>query len=450
MTFLLLPLYTAYMTQGDYGSADLVISTVNLMLPIFTLEITSAVMRFSIEKSEDSSPFLANGLAVIFSGFALLLLFIPVFKGLGLFAGHLSLFYLLYICNALYQLLSYYARAVERIRLVGIVGVINTLTVITGNIIGLTVLGGGLKAYLVSYILGYAIGFAVLFISLIKVIDFGSLKVSGKDLRDMVKYTVPLIPNNISWWGVSSANKYIISGFLSTSVLGLYSVALKVPTIINTIQGIFSEALVLSVFQEYKNAEKDEKYFSFLYRLYSLISVNFTSCIIIATKIISSILFSNDFSSAWVFVPFLCVPSVWGSLSGYLGTFYAASKKNSGMFVSTVIGCVITLAVSIISVQFIGIAGVIASNIFSYFAIWLYRWIDVKRFVTLKVNMGRDLLSWLTLIAQAAVTCFVKPNLLMYGINVLLFIVLMLLHFPMISELLGNLINWIKTKKAQS
>ena len=50
IVFLLLPLYTSYMTTSDYGSADLIVSTIGLLLPIFTMQMSSAVMRFAIDE----------------------------------------------------------------------------------------------------------------------------------------------------------------------------------------------------------------------------------------------------------------------------------------------------------------------------------------------------------------------------------------------------------------
>ncbi|MBE6729181.1 MAG: hypothetical protein E7568_02970 [Ruminococcaceae bacterium] len=442
MVFLLLPLYTSYMTTTEYGSADLVFSTISLLLPVFTVQIASAVMRFAIEDKEKGNLYYIKGLKVTLIGFVILLCLLPVFIKINIFGENLYLFYILYLANAVYNLLSYYARAIDRLKLVGIVGVINTAVVVGANIVLLIFLKQGVFGYLISYIAGYVVGSLIFAIVMNRDICITFNKNSKTEMREMTKYSLPLVPNSISWWGVSTANKYIINGYLSKSVLGLYSVALKIPTIINTIQNILAEALVLSVLKEYDSEEKDEKYFSLLYKMYNFCITFFTAGIILSTKMLAKILFANDFYDGWIYVPLLCIPSVWGALAGYLGTFYSASKKNNGMFLSTVLGGVITIVFSFATIKTMGIIGIIIGNVISYFVIFLYRYIDTKKFVNLKINMFKDVIGWLLLFAQSLAIMYLENALLYYSINVICVLLILLLN----KDLLGMFIKVIKDK----
>ena len=57
ISFFLVPLYTNYLTTAEYGIADLVSTTVSLLVPILTLDINDAVMRYTIEDKDDKEPF---------------------------------------------------------------------------------------------------------------------------------------------------------------------------------------------------------------------------------------------------------------------------------------------------------------------------------------------------------------------------------------------------------
>lgn len=441
MVFLLLPLYTSYMTTEEYGTADLVISTVSLLLPIFTIQITNAVMRYVIESPDKNKLYFSNAIRVIIIGFVLLLLCIPLFFILNLFTEYLYLFYLLYISNAIYTLLSYYARAVDKVQLVGIVGVVNTIIVVGMNILLLVVWHFGVLGYLLSYILGYVVGGIIFVIFLRKDMSIARYAQDKEVTTEMIQYSLPLVPNSVSWWAVSSANKYIINGFLEAGILGIYSVALKIPTIINTIQNILAEALALSVLKEYDGKDKDERYFSLLYGTYNFSITFFTSIIIIGTKILSKFLFASEFYEAWIFVPLLCIPSVWGALAGYLGTFYAASKKNNGMFLSTLLGGFVTIFVSFFTIQTLGVYGVIISNIVSYLVIWLYRWIDVKKYVKIETNMVKDIFSWVILFVQSLVVMYVENPIWMYSLNVILLLIVIWLYRNIIKKFMMAIIK---------
>lgn len=53
MWFILLPLYTHYVSAEDYGYYDLAISLMNVIIPVIFMEIWSGSLRFSLEKDDE-------------------------------------------------------------------------------------------------------------------------------------------------------------------------------------------------------------------------------------------------------------------------------------------------------------------------------------------------------------------------------------------------------------
>ena len=47
LTFFMMRFYTDMLTPSDYGTADLVIQTANLLLPLVSMGITDSVFRFA-------------------------------------------------------------------------------------------------------------------------------------------------------------------------------------------------------------------------------------------------------------------------------------------------------------------------------------------------------------------------------------------------------------------
>ena len=82
MSFLLLPLYTHYLLNEDYGTVDLLQTYISLFIPIFTLRIDSAVFRFLIDKrnqEEEIKNILSNVLFILFTVVALTTVFGSLF-----------------------------------------------------------------------------------------------------------------------------------------------------------------------------------------------------------------------------------------------------------------------------------------------------------------------------------------------------------------------------------
>ena len=79
LVFLLTPFYTRMLSPDDYGVVNIIVDTSNLILPIATICITDAVIRFGLDRAVDRREVFTNGLMVILSGFAVFLLFFFIY-----------------------------------------------------------------------------------------------------------------------------------------------------------------------------------------------------------------------------------------------------------------------------------------------------------------------------------------------------------------------------------
>ena len=50
IVIILVPMYTYYMTTSDYGMVDILTTTVNMLLPIISLSVFDAVLRFTMDR----------------------------------------------------------------------------------------------------------------------------------------------------------------------------------------------------------------------------------------------------------------------------------------------------------------------------------------------------------------------------------------------------------------
>ena len=47
----------------------------------------------------------------------------------------------------------------------------------------------------------------------------------------MVKFSLPLVFSNVSWWLIHSSDKIMIEAFIGATALGIYTVATKIPSL---------------------------------------------------------------------------------------------------------------------------------------------------------------------------------------------------------------------------
>ena len=79
ITFFLVPFYTNILTVEEYGIIDLVTTIGTILLPIISLNISEAVMRFSMDKNSDDKQIINIGFLFLLIACAISLVMIPAF-----------------------------------------------------------------------------------------------------------------------------------------------------------------------------------------------------------------------------------------------------------------------------------------------------------------------------------------------------------------------------------
>ena len=77
VAYLLLPIFTTYLSTTDYGTVDLLISTVNMLYPLSALGMGAAILRFTITE-DDRKVIFTSALRIIVLTALLTLLFVPL------------------------------------------------------------------------------------------------------------------------------------------------------------------------------------------------------------------------------------------------------------------------------------------------------------------------------------------------------------------------------------
>ena len=70
LVFLLVPFYVQFLSDAEYGTVDLITQTANLLIPVVSMGIASAVLRFGLDKASDKKAVFSTGVAAILIGFA--------------------------------------------------------------------------------------------------------------------------------------------------------------------------------------------------------------------------------------------------------------------------------------------------------------------------------------------------------------------------------------------
>lgn len=409
LVFFMLPFYTSVLSTEEFGTADLIVTFSSLLLPFLTLGVSDGCMRFAMDKTKDKGLVFSIGVRVLIIGTIVLLLAAPFLHHMSFMVGYVLLFVLLFISMTLQQFLSLFARGISKVRVVGISGVVSSFVVVISNIILLFVFNFGIKGYLISIIVSQYVASCILFFGC-KMSRFFTNKRDKALSREIFAYSIPMVPNTLSWWINHSANRFILQNYCGVGDVGLYSAAAKMPVIIDTFRGIFVQAWQLSTINEYDKKDSDS-FFSSIYKAYNVVLIFLCSTLIMFCKIVARVLYSKEFFTAWEITPMLLLGVLFGSLVAYYSPTYLAHKKTKILFTSTFIGAIITVVINLILVPIIGIFGAAIGSAVSYFVVYLYLHIDSRKYSHNSENNARFYISYalVAILAIAVSFCHIEP-----------------------------------------
>ena len=386
LVFFLLPLYSKYLTTEQYGSLNLLTNLLPLIGPIFTLQITDGIFRFLCTSQEDDkSKYISNATFLMIIGMTIfMIIYIPITVILKF--QNYTIFWLYFIMNYLAMFIQQILRGMKRNIDYSITGVLSTIIQLLFNIIMIRVLYE--KSILFATISGSTI-ILVYGIFRTRFFKYLNIKLISKSvLKEMLQYSLPLIPNQISWWFNDIVGLYFLRFFIGTSATGIASLSNKFPTIIATINSIFLLAWTESTIYEYKSNDKNE-YYSKGLELF-LICILLASCFLLpAVKVYFRLFINQKYSNSIFYVPIMFTSMIFNALAGFLGTIYTASMKTKNAFYTTFVAAVSNIVLAIALIPKFGIYGYAFANLLSYIIFFIVRKKSINKIVNIKEDIKK-------------------------------------------------------------
>ncbi len=447
LVLLLIPLYTSVLSSSQYGTFDLYSTTISLLTPILTLNIVHAVMRFCIDNKYDSAEVIKIGIKKEVLGqllFMIMLTINYIFNIIPVFNEYIILFYLLFLSQRLYTFLSHLSRGLNKIFVLAVGGVINSIIMLLFNILFLIVFKLGLTGYFIANVLSYFVPSIYMFFGL-KLYKYRSKTNNASLKKEMTKYSMPMIFSTLGWWINNVSDRYIIIWMCGIAANGVYSIAYKVPSMLNIVHNIFNQAWAISATQEYD--KNSDEFYTKTYSYYNLAMVIICSFLIILNKVIAKILFNNEFYLAWKYAPFLIVSILFTGVFGYLEGVFIAAKDTKIIASSACLGALVNIILNIILIFFYGPIGAAISTMISSIIIWIIRIYKVKGLIYFSISLKRDVMSYVVIIIQAFLFIFEINRIVFYAIELLLFFLILILYKKEIESLISFIKKRIRKKK---
>ena len=206
-----------------------------------------------------------------------------------------------------------------------------------------------------------------------------------KLIIDVLKYSIPLVPANLSWWIVGVSDRTIVSAILGVAANGIYTVANKFSTIFVTFYNIFSLTWTESV-SLYIDADDRDKYLTEV--INTTICLFSSACLglIALMPFVFPLLINVKYRAAYNQIPILMLSVLFQVVCGLYSAVYLAKKKSTESAKTAVFAAIINVGVDLCLIKFIGLYAASVSTLVAYAAMAIYRYFDVKKYVNAAIS----------------------------------------------------------------
>ncbi len=443
ITFFLLPLYTGILSTEEYGIVDFLNTLISLLLPIVTFQVEKALFRELIEyrdSEKDKVSVISNS---IFSVIAQCVLYLVVFLVISNFINNKYKYFLAsnviaYIFSSLFLQV---ARGLGENRKYAIGSFISALLTIIFNVLFLVIVKLGANGMLLGTLLGHLSCVIYLFISL-KIYKYINIKVlSKKVIKRLWKYSIPLIPNAISWWVFNASDKFIVTTLLGVGQNGILAASLKFSAVYISLYNMFdmswTESIALHI-DDKDISDYFNKTFDVILRIFIALAVGIISCM----PFVFPIMINAKFNDGFKLVPISVLASLFNVVVGIISVIYVAKKNTKAIANTSTISAIINIIVHLGLIHFVGLYAAVISTFVSFFVMSIYRVVDINK-KYFKIRISKELIVKTLIVLPIILLAYYMNNLIF---NVIAVIIAILFAFDLNKNSFGIIVKLIKKK----
>lgn len=431
IAFLLVPLYTGAFNSGEYGTVDLINTIAVILVPVITLNIGEAIMRFGLDEDTNINDISSVGILFVLLSLGIGVIVFPILLLFPRINVNYILVYLFCVSQGVYITFSYNLRGQEKLIQYAIGNILCTFLMAVLNIIFLVYYRFGINGYFYAYIISYIIStfYCVISGNIFNVIKSFSINLGL--IKKMVKYSIVLVPNSFMWWIMNSSDHIMVTTMIGVSANGIYAISYRIPSITASFSQVFNQAWAYSAISEDKSSDREEFYNNMFDKFvhFQFVLTIFLLCFI---KPFLKIYVTQEYYEAWKYTPYLLIGYFFSSISTFLSTSYTVNKDSKGFLISGTMGAIINIILNWLLIPIIGVHGAAFATCISYIVVLLYRYHDIKKYIVINMAKPKYILFYCILVITAA-SLFISEEI---GCYVLIFelVFSILLNIDFIKE----------------
>ena len=451
ISYLLLPLYTSQLDPSEYGNYDFICTLSVFLCPIITLLMEESMFRYLIDADSkvQRKKIITQTIIYTFFGTVLFTIIAALIMGFGTdyTPMYITAIITFVISNILIGLSNALSRGLGKIKLYSVSNFILGISTIILNIVFILALNAGAEGLLWANTIANAFT-AIVILGILKLPKYIG-KIDKPLMKDMIKYSIPLVPNSISWSIINMSDRIILTQMVSSAANGIYAMANKFPNIINVLYGYFYTAWKESAAKIVKEDNKNQ-YYNSIYHDAKRFLYAVTICLIAVMPFAFPIFINEAYDEAYVYIPIVMIATYYSNLSSFYGGIFSAYKDTKIMGTTTIVAAVINLVIDLLLVNSLKIYAACFSTLIANLIVYFYRKKKLKKYLKLKELKWQGPMLFLAIICLAYYAKYIPEvgnnPVLLWTINVISLVIAVLYSLLNNWKFIKGIINTIKGK----
>lgn len=443
LVFFLLPLYTHYLSNSVYGEFDIYTNILAIVYCIVSFQSIEVIYRYiqDCKSNEDYKNVISNALLLSILGiigYSIIMVMSYVFYGFN----YWFVFILYTSSNILSQFCQQCIRGMNKGVLYSVTGVIATFVQVSFNILFIAIFHWGgvsiLWAHVVTFI---AIIIIILFkFNIFRYFDIHSISLST--LKEQIRYGIPLMPNALCLWGISSLGRYLLLFFYTTAAVGILAFSSKFSLLLGVVNSVFFLAWQQSVISEYE-AEDRDNFASKIFHKFAKLQISGITVLLPIIKILIYTIMGSTYIEGWLYVPLFFIGIMFNAYANFVSMGFFGAKKTTSVFLASFGGIVIYLIIGLIGAKYLYIWGVGLAYILSQFVYFLIMRRKGYKYLAVKIEYNKLMPVIISLIVSIFLYYTASNLYLLTTISVVFFAI----SFFYNKELVNRIVTTLKHRK---
>lgn len=396
--FLLLPLYTSVLTTAEYGTVDYINTIALFLVPAVSLLMDEALFRFLIDCRDDAERASVVTASCAVLAFGCVVFVIAMVAIWAVWApGNIWWIAGLVVAQCLMTMASALMRGFGDTVSYTVMNFIASAATIVMNVVFIAALRWGVVGMLSATVIAQG-GTAIVFMArkhLLRYIDPLALRRSG--VKELIRYSIPLIPNKVSWTVMNMLDRLIIMNTIGANAAGVYAVSYKFPSVMDQVYGFFYQSWKESSARALGGDEDECAFYNSVYRALRRFMMAVVLMMTALMPLAYGILIKGSFGEGMLYVPILLLATYFSNISGFYGGVFTAHKDTRIMGTTTVVSAVLCAALCLVLIPLLGLYGASLATIAATFMVNEYRRVKVARYVKLAEDRKEQALTALAI-----------------------------------------------------